>query len=161
MHRKYFHDIQLYHFDDGSQLQAEESRTSLKSMLGAKTDIRVAGDETFGISSTQLNHPTQVIVDANEYMCISKHDSSRITRWALNSTFGVFIVACKGVSDTASTDLNGPHSLVFDSHGSLYVSDRYNNKIQKFQIVNSHREYIIYLFKTQLETCRLILNENK
>jgi hypothetical protein len=68
-------------------------------------------------------------------MYISEAGNSRITRWAPNSTFGVCIATCTGTAGIASTQLNAPLSLAFDSHGSLYVSDGSNNRVQKFQII--------------------------
>jgi DNA-binding beta-propeller fold protein YncE len=116
----------------------------MKWFSGALSGIIVAGDQTLGASSTQLNTPTQVIVDENEYMYISEADNARITRWAPNSTFGVCIAACTGTIGTASTQLKGPYSLAFDSDGSLYVSDSFNHRVQKFQILDYHSEYCIH-----------------
>ncbi len=116
----------------------------MKWFSGASSGIIVAGDQTPGASSTQLNAPTQVIVDTNEYMYISEGDNSRITRWAPNSTFGVCIAGCTGIPGTASTQLSGPHSLAFDSNGSIYVSEYGNHRVQKFQILNHHSEYCIH-----------------
>jgi sugar lactone lactonase YvrE len=78
-------------------------------------------------------------------MYISEAGNSRITRWAPNSTFGVCIATCTGTAGTASTQLNGPQSLTFDSHGSLYVSDRSNNRVQKFQILRYQGTFSINL----------------
>jgi sugar lactone lactonase YvrE len=116
----------------------------MKWFSGALSGIIVAGDQTPGASSTQLTAPTHVIVDENEYMYISEAGNSRITRWAPNSTFGVCIAACTGTTGTASTQLKGPYSLAFDSNGSLYVSDSFNHRVQKFQILDYHSEYCIH-----------------
>jgi sugar lactone lactonase YvrE len=116
----------------------------MKLLSGASSGVRVAGDGTLGSSSTQLSYPTQIIVDKNEYMYISEYGNSRITRWAPNSTCGVCIAGCTGASGTASIQLKGPHSLAFDSSGSLYVSDRENHRVQKFQILDYHSEYFIH-----------------
>jgi sugar lactone lactonase YvrE len=115
----------------------------MKWFSGATSGFMVGGNGTRGTSATQLDSPTQIIVDTNEYMYISEAGNSRITRWAPNSTFGVCIAACAGSTGTASTQLNGPQSLAFDSHGSLYVSDRSNNRIQKFQIFQYDSKYSI------------------
>ena len=108
----------------------------MKWFSGAAVGIVVAGNGTSGYSSTQLNRPTQVIVDNNEYMYISEADNSRITRWGPNSTFGVCIAGCTGSRGTAANQLYSPHSLTFDRYGSLYVSDRNNHRVQKFQILS-------------------------
>jgi sugar lactone lactonase YvrE len=117
----------------------------MKWFSGAFSGIVAAGNGAAGISSTQLNLPTQVIVDTNEYMYISEGGNSRITRWAPNSTFGVCIAACTRAAGTASTQLDWPHSLAFDSNGSLYASDRNNNRVQKFQILPYAGAYVINL----------------
>ncbi len=115
----------------------------MKWLSGATSGILVAGDGVPGSSSTQLNAPTDIVVDADEYMYISEDGNARITRWAPNSTCGMCIVGCTGASGTASTQLNGPHSLAFDSKGSLYVTDLGNHRVQKFQILNYRSEYFI------------------
>jgi sugar lactone lactonase YvrE len=101
----------------------------------------VAGDGTSGTSSTQLSYPTQIVIDTNDYMYISEGGNSRITRWPPNSNYGECIAACTGTSGTASTQLNGPFSLAFDSDGSLYVTDTANNRTQKFQILPYNSKY--------------------
>ena len=113
----------------------------MKWSPGDTSGVIVAGDGTPGSSSTKLNNPSQITVDINEYMYISEAGNSRITRWGPNSTFGVCIAACTGTTGTTSTQLNVPHSLAFDSNGSLYVSDRNNNRVQKFQIIYNHSKY--------------------
>ena len=115
----------------------------MKWAVGYSVGILMAGNGTPGVSSTQLNSPTQVIVDANEYLYISEAINGRITRWAPNSSFGVCIAACSGTVGNASTQLNRPHSLAFDRYGSLYVSDRSNKRVQKFQILQYNSEYQI------------------
>jgi sugar lactone lactonase YvrE len=113
----------------------------MKWYSGATSGIMVAGDGISGASSTQLNAPSQIIVDTNDYIYISETGNSRITRWPPNSTYGECIAACTGRSGTASTQLNSPYSLAFDSNGSLYVSDTFNHRIQKFQILSYNSKY--------------------
>ena len=115
----------------------------MKWYQGASTGIRVAGNGISGSSSTQLDSPTDIIVDTNEYMYISESGNARITRWAPNSTFGVCIAACHGMSGSTPTQLHGPHSLAFDSQGSLYVTDWANNRVQKFPILNYYSTYSV------------------
>jgi sugar lactone lactonase YvrE len=109
----------------------------MKWFSGASAGILAAGDGSPGSSSTQLNGPIHIIVDVNEYMYISDAGNARIIRWAPNSTFGVCVAACTSTAGTAPTQLNMPHSLAFDSNGSLYVSDWENHRVQKFQILYS------------------------
>jgi hypothetical protein len=117
----------------------------MKWVSGVSSGIRAAGDGIGGNSSTQLNHPTQIIVDENEYMYISDGDNARITRWTPNSTSGVCVVTCTTTAGLSSNQLNAPHSLAFDSNGSLYVGDHANHRVQKFQIFPYFGKYIIYI----------------
>ena len=125
----------------------------MKWTSGASVGVLLAGNRTSGVSLAQLNSPTQVIVDTNEYLYISEFGNSRITRWAPNSTFGVCIAACSGTSGLASTQLNRPYSFAFDKYGSLYVSDRLNNRVQKFQIFQYNSEYSINYCSTLSPQC--------
>ena len=113
----------------------------MKWSLGASEGIIVAGNGTVGSSLAQVTYPTQVIVDTNGYIYISESGNSRITRWKPNSTFGECIAACTGGSGNAANQIVGPHSLALDSYGSLYVNDRYNYRIQKFQILSYNSKY--------------------
>jgi hypothetical protein len=115
----------------------------MKWLSGASSGSVVAGNGTAGVSSAQLSFPTDIIVDINEYMYISESGNERITRWGPNSTFGECIAACTGVPGTMPTQLNAPHSLAFDSSGSLYVCEWANNRVQKFEIIQYHSEYSI------------------
>ncbi|CAF4185728.1 unnamed protein product, partial [Adineta steineri] len=113
----------------------------MKWLAGASSGVRVAGDGTAGNSFTQLYSPTDIIVDENEYMYISESLSARITRWAPNSNCGTCIASCSGKSGSAPSQLREPHSLAFDSKGSLYVSEYGNHRVQKFQLLNSPIPY--------------------
>ena len=109
----------------------------MKWYAGASAGIRVAGDNTSGSASTQLNYPSQVIVDTNQYMYIDERRNARITRWKVGASFGECIAGCTGTSGSASNQLKEPFSLAFDRHGSLYVSDTENHRIQKFSVATN------------------------
>ena len=118
----------------------------MKWFSGASVGIRVAGS-----TPTELRLPTHIIVDNNGYMYISESGNARVTRWAPNSTFGICIAACTGILGKSSNQLQGPHSLTFDSDGSLYVSDYGNNRIQKFQIHHPQSKFrFVIIVHTQL-----------
>ncbi|CAF1279375.1 unnamed protein product [Adineta ricciae] len=90
---------------------------------------------------TKVYAPTYIIVDENEYMYIAEADKSRITRYAPDSTFSVCIVGCTDISRIVTNQLSSPHSLAFDSHGSLYVCDWGNHRVHKFELLNSPAAY--------------------
>ena len=107
----------------------------MKWFSGAPSGIRVAGDGSAGSSATQINYPTQILVDTNGYMYISDAGKHQIIRWAPGSTFGVCIAGCTRSNGLAPHELHEPHSLAFDSSGSLYVSNYGNHRVQKFEIL--------------------------
>ncbi|CAF1416114.1 unnamed protein product, partial [Adineta ricciae] len=114
--------------DNGTIYVADRNNHRImKWLAGASSGIRVAGDGTFGYSLTQVNSPTDAIVDEDEFIYITEAIGSRITRWAPHSSYGTCIVACSGTTGTGPNQLNQPHSLAFDSFGSLYVSEWSNN----------------------------------
>ncbi|CAF1441669.1 unnamed protein product [Adineta steineri] len=113
----------------------------MKWLAGESSGVCVAGNGTAGNSLMQLQSPTDIIVDENEYMYISESLSARVTRWAPNSNCGTCIAGCSGKSGSAPSQLCEPHSLAFDSKGSLYVSEYENHRVQKFQLLNSPIPY--------------------
>jgi secreted PhoX family phosphatase len=54
-------------------------------------------------------------------------------RWMKGATQGNIIVGENGQGEQ-SNQLNGPDGLSFDRHGNLYVVDRGNDRVQKFNI---------------------------
>ena len=113
----------------------------MKWFFGASSGIMVAGNGTSGSSLSQLSEPREVVVDINEYMYITDGINARIIRWGPNSTFGVCIAGCTGTTGLASNQLAFARSLSFDSDGSLYVSDRDNHRVQKFQILRYYSKH--------------------
>ena len=92
-----------------------------------------AGNGSIGTIS--LNHPTDVILDGNNYLFILDSGNSRIVA---DGPYGFHcIAACSSGSGNGADQLNGPQSLAFDNQGSLYVTDNGNNRIQKFDMIGS------------------------
>jgi sugar lactone lactonase YvrE len=89
-------------------------------------------DET----STRLNHPTDVIFDAQGRLVIAAWHNSRVKRLdlttlALEDIAGTGARAYKGDGGPAlACDLNLPVSLVYDPAGNLFVSDQANQRIR-------------------------------
>ncbi|CAF1197609.1 unnamed protein product, partial [Adineta ricciae] len=109
----------------------------MKWPFGASSGIRVAGDGTTGNELTHVNTPTNIIVDKDGYMYIREEGSySRITRWAPESHVGICIAACTGGAGITANQLYSPHSLAFDSQGSLYVGDFGSHRVQKYELLN-------------------------
>jgi sugar lactone lactonase YvrE len=103
---------------------------------GLSYGVTVAGSGRAGNSLMQLNQPRAIIIDSNSYMYILDGANNRVLRWAINATAGVCIAACTRISGIQPNQLNNPFDIVFDTNGSLYVSDYQNNRVQKFEIMN-------------------------
>lgn len=89
-------------------------------------------------TTTRLSRPRGIVVDTNEYMYIVDGGNNQIIRVAPDSMLGTCIASCRGSS---SRFLAYSRSLAFDSHGSLYVTDRDGHTVRKFQINPSQSEY--------------------
>jgi hypothetical protein len=77
-----------------------------------------------------LNCPSDVKLDIDGYLFIVDRGNSRI----IGSGPGGFrcIVGCSGSAGTASNELLVSRYFAFDSYGNIFVTDMYNNRIQKF-----------------------------
>ncbi|CAF1123001.1 unnamed protein product [Adineta ricciae] len=102
----------------------------------ARFGTTVAGDDTAGSDLSQLNCPSSVIVDTHGNIYFSEERNIRVVRWTFDSDVSICIADCSGRYENNPNQLKGPQDLAFDSDGSLYVSDTYNNRVQKFQILN-------------------------
>ena len=109
-----------------------------KWTYGASFGVTVAGNgECDAGTLRQLCHPTSVVVDSNQRIYSVDGDFIRIVRWALGADSGECIAACSGEHDLQSNNLYYVYAIAFDSQGSLYASDQYNNRVQKFQIISN------------------------
>ena len=108
---------------------------------GASVGVTVAGTGVGGSSLAELSLPREIILDINGYMYIADYGNNRIVRWAPNATSGVCIAACRNIAGSDTNKLDGPAGLAFDNEGSLYVSDKSNNRVQKFQILNDESNH--------------------
>ncbi|CAF4281578.1 unnamed protein product, partial [Adineta steineri] len=59
--------------------------------------------------------------------------NNRVQRWLQNATNGTAIVG-GDKAGTSSNQLKFPETILFDRFGNLLVSDRNNNRIQRFKI---------------------------
>jgi sugar lactone lactonase YvrE len=82
--------------------------------------------------SLQLNYPTDVVLDANDYLYIADDLHNRVIR----SGYGEWkcVIGCSCEQGSAPNELYNSYSIRFDSHGNIYVADEYNNRIQKFTL---------------------------
>ena len=131
--------------DDGILYIADSINHRIqKWIIGSTSGMTVAGTRQAGRESTQFAYPQTVLVDLNGYMYIADYRNSRVMRWKLGASAGECIVACSGYWGVASSQLNGPTSITFDSRGSIYVNEFDNSRVQKFEILDETSMLSIY-----------------
>jgi sugar lactone lactonase YvrE len=112
-----------------------------KFLSGQLNAITVAGSTAIG--TITLSCPSGVILDGNGYLFIVDSYNHRIVASGPNGFR--CIVGCSTVAGSSSSQLDYPSDLKFDSYGNIFVTDRDNNRIQKF-ILMSNTTYRKYLF---------------
>ena len=98
------------------------------------TGSTAAGTGSPGSGPARLNIPAGVYVDTNGFLYVADNENHRIRQFPPNSTSGTAgtTVAGTGVEGGNAIRLDGPHGLWLDGSGSIYVADRFNDRIQKF-----------------------------
>ncbi|CAF1520219.1 unnamed protein product, partial [Adineta steineri] len=90
---------------------------------------------TISTGTITLSHPTGVILDFDGYLFIVDQGNYRLIG---SGPYGYrCIAACSGNWGSSSTQLNAPYSIRFDSYGNIFISDLFNNRIQKFFLVTN------------------------
>lgn len=98
--------------------------------LGEINGITIVGSA----NNISLKHPTGVVLDANNNMFIVDSLNHRIIA---ETPYGFrCIVACTGMGNSLDK-LGQPASMTFDSFGNIYVTDRYNDRVQKFFLLEN------------------------
>ncbi|CAF3911058.1 unnamed protein product [Adineta steineri] len=95
---------------------------------GQMDGMTVAGVEAS--VSFALSNPTSIVLDANDYLFIVDSNNNRIVR--SDPTGFRCLVGCTDAGGSDSDQLRYPWALAFDSYGNIFVTDEYNNRIQKF-----------------------------
>ena len=95
-----------------------------------RNGITVAGQGSSKVT-IELNEPRGVVLDGNRHLFIVDSGNHRIIGSDKNGFRCIF--GCSGESST-NDKLSGPISMLFDSYGNIYVTDRDNNRIQKISL---------------------------
>ena len=99
---------------------------------GATMGVTVAGGNGYGSNANQLKNPFSLFVDETGSVYISDRTNNRIQKWAAGSSTGETVAAGINGSGEDSSQLNDPRGLFVDSYGRIYISDYFNNRIQKW-----------------------------
>ena len=95
---------------------------------GASVGSTFAGKD--GQINMTLDHPTGLTMDQNGYLYIANQVTPKILR--CSQIHCDCIIGCLKSSDSSSNQLDRPSHLAFNSHGSLFLLDQGNRRIQRF-----------------------------
>jgi sugar lactone lactonase YvrE len=95
------------------------------------------GDQDGTGSNAKFKNPRGIAIDASGIMYVADTGNDKIKKITTAGVVSTFIGSIAGDFNATGTNakLNGPWGLVFDSSGTLYVSDIYNNKIKKISSI--------------------------
>lgn len=85
-----------------------------------------------GNTSALLDHPTSFIYDPMGNMYVADMFNHRIHMFSTEQSNGTTIAGISGVLGNSSTMLYYPVALALDNQLNLYVTDSFNQRIQKF-----------------------------
>ena len=102
--------------------------------LGASNWEIVAGhyDGTIGNTPAGLDSPIDVTLDPMGNCYVADYDNQRIQFFSVGERNGTTIAGVTDVRGTSATLLDRPASVKLDNQLNLYVSDRFNHRVQKF-----------------------------
>lgn len=106
----------------------------VKWAAGATSGTVVAGQGgSSGTSASQLDYPASIYVDAAGAVYVADQNNNRIQKWLPGATVGVTVAGTGTESDNEAGKLSGPSGVIVDQNGIIYISDGYNNRIQKWE----------------------------
>ena len=100
---------------------------------GQLNGTTVAGSTSTNVTIS-LWYPSGIVLDGNNYLFIVDNGNNHIVGSGPNGF--QCLVGCSG-SGSASNQLNYPVTLSFDSSGNIYVTDRNNDRTQKFVLLTN------------------------
>ncbi|CAF3617314.1 unnamed protein product [Rotaria sp. Silwood1] len=100
---------------------------------GNSSGILVAGNGSSGYSSNQLAAPVDIIVDSqNQILYIADFYAQTIVSWTIGKTAGTILLGTNSTIGNSPSLFQYPYGLMRDTYGNLYVSDRFNHRVQMF-----------------------------
>ena len=102
--------------------------------LGATTRTVIAGNimGIGGIDSISLKSPVGLTVDPMGNIYVADSDNHRIQFFLAGQSNATTIAGITGISGNNSIQLSFPYWVTLDNQLNLYVSDTFNNRVQKF-----------------------------
>ncbi len=95
------------------------------------------GDQDGTGSNAKFKNPRGIAIDASGIIYVADTGNNKIKKITTAGVVSTFVGSVAGDLNATGTNarLYGPWGLVFDSSGTLYVSDINNNKIKKISLI--------------------------
>lgn len=110
--------------------------TLVRWVVGDKQSIPVIGNASApggrGNTSLLLNRPVGVTMDPMGNIYVADSDNHHVQLFLAGQSNGTTIAGITGVTSLAPNHLNTPYWVTLDSQLNMYVSDTFNNRVQKF-----------------------------
>jgi sugar lactone lactonase YvrE len=130
--------IELDQFGDADGLFIDEhdqiflsdfaNQRILKFARGSKTGTLV-------IRQGELSDPMGIYIDRCNTLYVSDNHNHRVRKYPnMNQTAGETIMGVHGQKGSTSYRLNEPQALTVDKYGSVFVTDLYNHRIQRWSV---------------------------
>jgi hypothetical protein len=101
----------------------------MRWQVGASNGTNIAGIlGSTGLSSTQLNYPTGIVLDQWQNIYVNDRTNYRI-QFFCNGSSTATTIAGRGAN---GTNFTLPFDVKLDSHLNLYVPDSSANRVMKF-----------------------------
>nr|WP_293843762.1 hypothetical protein [uncultured Arsenicibacter sp.] len=100
----------------------------------ASNGTTVAGGNGYGDGANQFKSMAGIAVDQNGFIYVVDRTNNRVQKFAPNSTSasnGTTVAGGNGYGEDAN-QLAFPYGVAIDNAGFIYVTDRYNARVQKY-----------------------------
>jgi sugar lactone lactonase YvrE len=86
------------------------------------------------VVANNINYPTDIALNSAGEIFVADYQGHIIRKFPANSTSTTASVTVAGGFGSGATQLHNPNRIALDAYGNMFVSDEYNNRIQKIQI---------------------------
>ncbi|TAH14502.1 MAG: T9SS C-terminal target domain-containing protein [Sphingobacteriia bacterium] len=98
--------------------------------------ITVAGGKGRGNNTNQTSLPLNIFVANTKLFITEGGTANRIKTWNIGDAVGEVIVGSSTIGGL-SDQLNAPGNAMIDAHGSLFVSDMNNYRVQRYSLTDT------------------------
>ena len=99
----------------------------------ATAGVTIAGGNGVGTNANQFWTNEGIWIDSQGTIYVADNQNNRVQKWTSGATTGVTVAGDpNGTSNTDAAHLWAPRSVWAANNGTVYVADRFNNRVQKW-----------------------------